>query len=173
MLLVEKHVASFITAGVYIFFSISKILNLPMCHQIVFKCFVRIIYFTKMQRLLAANLYIYESFLTKYEKVFVLFLNESISHPCCEQEYNVTYVSRRTSHFALNFKIMHLIQRKEVRNIRPQFASGREKKRKEWIKDREEMIAGYQIYVAQRKVKGKTGKSMEKDKVRYSKNANI
>ena len=62
-----------------------------------------------MQRLLAANLYIYESFLTKYEKVFVLFLNESISHPCCEQEYNVTYVSRRTSHFALNFKIMHLI----------------------------------------------------------------
>ena len=35
------------------------------------------------------------------------------------------------------------------------------------------MIAGYQIYVAQRKVKGKTGKGMEKDKVRYSKNANI
>ena len=173
MLLVEKHVASFITTGVYIFFSISKISNLPMCHQIVFECLERIIHFTKMQRLLAANLNIHESFLTKYENVFVVLFHESISHPCWEQEYNVTYVSRRTSHFALNFKIMHLIQRKEVRNIRPQFASGREKKRKEWIKDREEMIAEDQIYVAQRKVKGKTGKCMEKDKVHYSKNANI
>ena len=35
------------------------------------------------------------------------------------------------------------------------------------------MIAEDQIYVAQRKVKGKTGKCMEKDEVQYGKNANI
>ena len=92
-------------------FSHSKNLNLPMCHQIVFEC-LRVSYILqkyRIQRLLEANLNIHESFSTKYENFFVVFPNELISHPCCEQEYNVTYVSRRTSHFALNFKIMHLI----------------------------------------------------------------
>ena len=109
MLLVEKHVASFITAGVYISFLAFKKFKLTHVPPNCIWMLESIIHFLKIQRLLEANLNIHESFSTKYENFFVVFPNELISHPCCEQEYNVTYVSRRTSHFALNFKIMHLI----------------------------------------------------------------